>query len=68
MFTAEFIAKKNSKTFYSQFHWKNISKFFQKIRKKHFLPKKKKSQGGNATFFSAKSDMTFRWVLMYFFF
>ena len=37
--------KKNSKFFYSQFDWKNISKFFQKIRKKIFCQKKKGSQG-----------------------
>ena len=29
------------KIFYSQFHWKNISKFFQKIRKSFFCKKNK---------------------------
>ena len=64
-FTAEFIAK-NSKFFYSQFHWKKISKNFQKIRKKFFcLKNKKRSQGGNAPFFPVKFDTTFHWVLMF---
>ena len=65
-FSAEFIAKKIRKLFYSQFHWKNISKFFQKIRKHFFLPKKKR--GWKRSFFPAKSDTTFRWVLTLFFF
>ena len=49
------LQKKISKTFYSQLHWKNISNFFQKIRKKKFLPKKKRGhRGQKCTFFPSK--------------
>ena len=48
--------KKISKIFYSQFHWKNNSTFFRKIRRKQFLPQKKKgvTGGENPNNFSRK--------------
>ena len=47
--------KKISKIFNCQFHWKNNSKFFRKIRKKNILSQKQRGhRGGNPNNFSRK--------------
>ena len=54
--------KKNSKIFYSQFHWKKIGIFSENSKKKSFATKKKGSQGGISTIFPGKENPTWPFV------
>ena len=67
-FVAKLTVKNFRKIFYSQFHYKTIRHFFRKIRKKTFLPQKKRDHKEKiGTIFPGKFDMAFRWVLAYWF-